>query len=31
MFFRVHILYIDEGRAVYGHTEEQHQANLKLI
>jgi hypothetical protein len=31
MFFRVHILYIDEGSTVYGHSEEQHQANLALI
>ena len=31
MFFRVHVLYIDEGPAVYGLSEEQHTANLDLI
>jgi tRNA(Ile)-lysidine synthase TilS/MesJ len=31
MFFRVHILYIDEGPVVYGHSEEQHAATLSLI
>ena len=31
MFFSVHILYIDEGRAVYGHSEEQRQKTLDFI
>jgi len=28
MFFKVHILYIDEGRAVYDWSEETHQKNI---
>ena len=31
MFFRVHVLYIDESPAVYGLSEGQHAANLHLI
>lgn len=31
MFFRVHVLYIDEGPAVYGLSEGQHAANLDLV
>ena len=31
MFFRVHVLYIDEGPSVYGWTEEQHRDNLQVI
>jgi hypothetical protein len=31
MFFRVHVLYIDEGPAVYGLSEGQHASNLDLV
>lgn len=31
MFFRVHILYLDEGQAVYNHTAEQREATLTFI
>jgi hypothetical protein len=31
MFLKVHILYIDEGEAVYGWTPEQAEANRKVI
>ena len=31
MFFCVHVLYIDEGPAVYGLSEGQHAANLDLV
>jgi tRNA(Ile)-lysidine synthase TilS/MesJ len=31
MFFSVHILYIDEGPAVYGHSEEENKKNLDFI
>ncbi len=31
MFFRVHILYVDEGPAVYNHTPEINELNLAFI
>lgn len=31
MFFKVHVLYIDEGRAVYGWDEEFHQKQIEMI
>jgi hypothetical protein len=31
MFFSVHILYIDEGPAVYGHSAEENKKNLEFI
>lgn len=31
MFFRVHVLYIDEGETVYGWSKEVHEQNLNLI
>jgi len=31
MFFSVHILYIDEGPAVYGHSAEENNKNLEFI
>ena len=31
MFFKVHVLYIDEGQAVYGWTPEEHKANIDIV
>lgn len=31
MYFKVHVLYIDEGAAVYDWNEEQRQVNLQII
>ena len=31
MFFKVHILYIDEGRAVYGWSDEEAEMHRKMI
>lgn len=31
MFFRVHVLFIDEGSAVYGHNEEQRAASIAFV
>ena len=31
MFFSVHVLYIDEGRAVYGWTEDHWRSQIQLI
>ena len=31
MFFRVHIIYIDEGKAVYNWSDEESERNLNLI
>lgn len=31
MFFKVHVLYIDEGRAVFDWGEKEHQQNLELV
>lgn len=31
MFFKVHVLYIDEGPAVYGWTPEFHQKQINMI
>lgn len=31
MFFKVHVIYIDEGQVVYNWSKEQHEDNLKFI
>lgn len=31
MFFKVHVIYVDEGRAIYGWSEEEHAKNIKMI
>ena len=31
MFFKVHVLYIDEGRAVYGWDDHTHKSHLDMI